>query len=86
MSDHQCLHETDLALMAKSLEGVCIDVKDIKSALMGNGKEGLNTRVAIIERHLNSTPSAKALAFYASCGGGAVVFIALLANWAWAAI
>ena len=82
MSEHECKHETDLALMAQSLEAVCTDVKDIKSAIIGNGKEGLNTRVAIIEKNIENAPSAKQLAFYASVGGGFVVVLAMLAQWA----
>lgn len=82
MSEHECKHETDLALMARSIKDICIDVKEVKTAIIGNGKEGLNTRVAIIEKQIKDSPSAKALAFYASCGGGIVVVLAMLAQWA----
>ena len=68
--------------MARSLEDVCKDVCDIKKAVVGNGHEGLKTRVAVIEQHVKNTPSAKALAFYASCGGGLVVILAMVAQWA----
>ena len=47
MSEHQCLHEADLAKMATVLEAVCSDVKDIKRSVVGNGKVGLVTQAEL---------------------------------------
>ena len=47
MSDHQCVHEADLAKMATILESVCSDVKTIKKSVVGNGQVGLVTQAEL---------------------------------------
>ena len=44
MPEHQCLHETDLALMADRMKVMCDDLKEIKGVLLGNGKVGVKTQ------------------------------------------
>jgi len=43
MTDHECKHEVDLALIAQNIEEILRNQKDIKSIIFGNGKEGLRS-------------------------------------------
>ena len=49
--EHECKHEADLAGMAHTIQDVCKDVSEIKSdikdlrkALLGNGRIGITTQ------------------------------------------
>lgn len=44
MAEHECIHETDLALLADRMKVLCDDVKEIKGVLVGNGKVGVKTQ------------------------------------------
>lgn len=57
MTDHTCIHEVDLALMAarqvamqNEQQEQGRDIKDILNVLKGNGKPGLCTDVALIKQ------------------------------------
>ena len=47
MSDHKCLHEVDLALMAKEMSQNTNDTKEILKLLKGDNSKGLVTKVAL---------------------------------------
>jgi len=52
MAEHDCKHEVNLANMGKDIEHMGDDVKKILRILDGNGKEGLGTRVKVVEKGL----------------------------------
>ena len=47
MADHKCLHETDLALMAREMSQNTEDTKEILKLLKGDNSKGLVTKVAL---------------------------------------
>ena len=47
MADHKCLHEVDLALMAKEMKENTEDTKEILKLLKGDNAKGLVTKVAL---------------------------------------
>jgi len=47
MPEPKCLHEVDLATMAKDIEENTKDTKQILKILQGNGEGGLVTKVAL---------------------------------------
>ena len=48
MSDHKCLHEVDLALMAQAMKQNTQDTKEILTLLKGDNSKGLVTKVALL--------------------------------------
>ena len=50
MTEHECRHEVDLALLQKDTADIKDDVKEILSCLMGNGKIGLKTQVELLKQ------------------------------------
>ncbi len=47
MEDHKCLHEIDLAVMAKDVNENTKDTKQILKLLQGDNAKGLVTKVAL---------------------------------------
>lgn len=47
MEEHKCLHEVDLALMAKEMSQNTEDTKEILKLLKGDNSKGLVTRLAL---------------------------------------
>lgn len=47
MEEHKCLHEVDLALMARQQEENTKDTKQILKLLQGDNSKGLVTKVAL---------------------------------------
>lgn len=55
MTDHDCRHEVDLALLQSDTADIKEDVKTIRGCLMGNGKVGLKTQVELLKQGQNRT-------------------------------
>lgn len=51
--DHQCLHETDLAIIKERLPRIEEKIDKITDLLKGNGGEGLITKIALFKQSLN---------------------------------
>lgn len=47
MSKHDCQHEVDIALMSKGITELVTKTDEIHSTIIGNGKAGLKTEVAV---------------------------------------
>ena len=43
ITDHSCLHETAIALIAQNIDTILKNQNEIKSIIFGNGKEGLRS-------------------------------------------
>ena len=60
MTPHECKHEVDLALIAQNIEQILAGQNDIKqrqkevlTMILGNGKDGLKTRISKAHTKLN---------------------------------
>ena len=53
MPEHDCKHETDLALIAERITQILTMQKEIRDVVTGNGKEGLRDAVGRIKTKLN---------------------------------
>ena len=53
MTDHECKHEVDLALMGERIKEILKLQEEIKGILFGNGKEGLRIQIGKLKTKLN---------------------------------
>ena len=70
MADHECKHETDLALMAAQMKTMCDDLKEIKTVMIGNGKVGVKT-----QQELNKQAIRRLYWLFAGSFGGLSILI-----------
>jgi len=70
---HHCLHEGDIAGLCKDMVDVKTSLSRIEDCILGNGRDGLMTRVRVIENNAKNMPTPRMLVMFASAGGGATV-------------
>lgn len=58
MTEHHCLHEAEIATLRsestdvrQDISDIRTDLKEILACIKGNGKEGLMTRMALVEKN-----------------------------------
>jgi hypothetical protein len=56
--EHHCLHEAEIATLRseskdvkQDISDMRVDIKEILACIKGNGKQGLMTRMALLEQH-----------------------------------
>lgn len=76
--DHHCLHEGDIAGLCKDMVSVKESMQRVEKCILGNGNEGLMSRMSVIESNAKNMPSPRMLATLASAGGGVTVALIYL--------
>jgi hypothetical protein len=74
-----CPYEGDIAVLKDNTDDIRKTVDKIFSIL--EGKNGLVTKVELLEKEVENQPTPNQLRFYSTIGGGIVVFLGLIA-WA----